>query len=447
MFSKQLQPEEISERLKKKSQKAEAYLRAKGFDVQQINGQRVSTRSDWNDNPDLDAKEVKNEIYIGLLPRDLFEDELLPVFETCGKINKIRLMTDFSGSTRGFGYIRYETEGEAQSAHQRFNGANLRFHSKPIMVLISTDNRRLFVGNLPFHVTKDDIFRELRNYISDTMPVDIEMPPMAPSHRNYRFVFIVFKNHTAATVARRVLIPSTVLLFGKEVNIDWARPASFKKTKTCNGTISNNRTSDKNRQPNSSETHPRNTAQPLTFAPAADDLLVDLNNNSCSEVNRLPPSVLEPVINLLDSYVPQQPLTRINKPTWLTSNQILGQRAAMMMDAPLPQNIDSHSPMSIVEHAENIYDEKRTITFCNLDLDMFKTSIYLKVFSLCGLLNIASIHSDRKSTITVIYATAEEAQLMLEATNRHPESFALMQSKGGQIVGYRGLSVLHPEMV
>ena len=42
-----------------------------------------------------------SEVFIGKLPRDLFEPEVIPVCEKVGKIYELRMMMDFSGTNRG----------------------------------------------------------------------------------------------------------------------------------------------------------------------------------------------------------------------------------------------------------------------------------------------------------------------------------------------------------
>ena len=37
----------------------------------------------------------------------MLEDELVPVFETVGKMYELRLMMDFSGTNRGYGFAKY----------------------------------------------------------------------------------------------------------------------------------------------------------------------------------------------------------------------------------------------------------------------------------------------------------------------------------------------------
>ncbi len=39
---------------------------------------------------------------MGKIPRDMYEDELVPVFERAGRIYEFRLMMEFSGENRGY---------------------------------------------------------------------------------------------------------------------------------------------------------------------------------------------------------------------------------------------------------------------------------------------------------------------------------------------------------
>lgn len=57
------------------------------------------------------------ECFVGKLPRDLFEDELIPVFEKHGRIWDLRLMIDpSSGFSKGYCFVTYCDKNEAQAA-------------------------------------------------------------------------------------------------------------------------------------------------------------------------------------------------------------------------------------------------------------------------------------------------------------------------------------------
>ena len=61
------------------------------------------------------------EVFVGKLPRDVYEPHLFPIFSSVGRIYKIRLMMDFSGTNRGYCFVQYGTPEEAQRAIRELN--------------------------------------------------------------------------------------------------------------------------------------------------------------------------------------------------------------------------------------------------------------------------------------------------------------------------------------
>lgn len=54
---------------------------------------------------------VGTEIFVGKIPRDLFEDELVPLFEKAGPIWDLRLMMDpLTGLNRGYAFVTFCTK-------------------------------------------------------------------------------------------------------------------------------------------------------------------------------------------------------------------------------------------------------------------------------------------------------------------------------------------------
>ena len=47
------------------------------------------------------------EVYVTRIPRDCFEQELLPVFSRAGEIYEMRLMMDHNGLNRGYAYVKF----------------------------------------------------------------------------------------------------------------------------------------------------------------------------------------------------------------------------------------------------------------------------------------------------------------------------------------------------
>ncbi len=118
----------------------------------QENGQRRygGPPPDWDGPP----PERGSEIFVGKLPRDLFEDELVPLCEKVretyvtvvkdlvtmslhlfaflsfclqfGKIYEVRMMMDFNGNNRGYAFVTFSHKQEAKAAMKQLNNYEIR---------------------------------------------------------------------------------------------------------------------------------------------------------------------------------------------------------------------------------------------------------------------------------------------------------------------------------
>ncbi|VDM33271.1 unnamed protein product [Hydatigera taeniaeformis] len=189
------------------------------YPIMQENGQRrYGPPPDWVG----PAPARGCEIFIGKIPRDCFEDELVPVFESVGKVYMFRLMMDFSGCNRGYGFCIYTNREDTRRAVQKLDAYEIR-KSKALGVCFSVDNCRLFVGGIPKTKTKEEIFFEMAKVTEGVRDV-IVYPSVVDKTRNRGFAFVEYENHKAAAMARRKLIPGRIHLWGHQVAVDWAEP-------------------------------------------------------------------------------------------------------------------------------------------------------------------------------------------------------------------------------
>ncbi|XP_076114720.1 APOBEC1 complementation factor-like isoform X4 [Mytilus galloprovincialis] len=189
------------------------------YPMLQENGQRkYGPPPDWKG----PAPQRGCEIFIGKIPRDCFEDELVPVFEKIGKLYELRLMMDFSGSNRGYAFVMYTNRIDAQRAVKELNNYELR-KGRLIGVCMSVDNCRLFVGGIPKTKGQQEILQEMIKVTEGVVDV-IVYPSAVDKTKNRGFAFVEYENHRAAAMARRKLIPGRIQLWGHQIAVDWAEP-------------------------------------------------------------------------------------------------------------------------------------------------------------------------------------------------------------------------------
>ncbi|XP_073525045.1 probable RNA-binding protein 46 [Phyllobates terribilis] len=197
-----------------------ALMEKTGYNMVQENGQRKfgGPPPGWEGSPPPRGCEV----FVGKIPRDLYEDELVPVFQRAGKIYEFRLMMEFSGANRGYAFVMYTNKDEASIAIQMLNNYEIR-PGKFIGVCVSLDNCRLFIGAIPKEKRKEEILEEMSKVTEGVVDV-IVYPSATDKAKNRGFAFVEFESHKAAAMARRKLLPGTFQFWGRTLQVDWADP-------------------------------------------------------------------------------------------------------------------------------------------------------------------------------------------------------------------------------
>ncbi|KAM9717530.1 LOW QUALITY PROTEIN: putative RNA-binding protein 46 [Menidia menidia] len=197
-----------------------ALMEETGYNMVQENGQRKygGPPPGW-EGP---APPRGCEVFVGKIPRDMYEDELVPLFEKAGRIYEFRLMMEFSGENRGYAFVMYTNREAAQRAIQMLDNCEVR-PGKFIGVCVSLDNCRLFIGSIPKDKKKDDIMEEMKKVTEGVVDV-IVYPSSTDKSRNRGFAFVEYESHKAAAMARRKLLPGTFQLWGHSIQVDWAEP-------------------------------------------------------------------------------------------------------------------------------------------------------------------------------------------------------------------------------
>ncbi|XP_077574751.1 RNA-binding protein 47 isoform X7 [Stigmatopora nigra] len=196
-----------------------ALMERTGYGMVQENGQRkYGPPPGWNSQ----APPRGCEIFVGKIPRDVYEDELVPVFESVGRIYEMRLMMDFDGKNRGYAFVMYAEKHEAKRAVRELNNYEVR-PGRLLGVCSSVDNCRLFIGGIPKTKKREEILEEVSKVTEGVLDV-IVYASVADKMKNRGFAFVEYESHRAAAMARRKLMPGRIQLWGHQIAVDWAEP-------------------------------------------------------------------------------------------------------------------------------------------------------------------------------------------------------------------------------
>ncbi|XP_076026473.1 RNA-binding protein 47 isoform X3 [Genypterus blacodes] len=196
-----------------------ALMERTGYGMVQENGQRK-----YGPPPGWCAQSPPRgcEIFVGKIPRDVYEDELVPVFESVGRIYEMRLMMDFDGKNRGYAFVMYTEKHEAKRAVRELNNYEVR-PGRLLGVCSSVDNCRLFIGGIPKTKKREEILEEVSKVTEGVLDV-IVYASAADKMKNRGFAFVEYESHRAAAMARRKLMPGRIQLWGHQIAVDWAEP-------------------------------------------------------------------------------------------------------------------------------------------------------------------------------------------------------------------------------
>ena len=86
---------------------------------------------------------MTSKLFVGNIPYDLNESDLKSIFEETGHaITEVKIITDrFTGKSRGFGFISYDSESDAENAIQTFNGRQVGGRTLKVAVAKRKDSR------------------------------------------------------------------------------------------------------------------------------------------------------------------------------------------------------------------------------------------------------------------------------------------------------------------
>eukprot|EP01090_Pellita_catalonica_P004270 TRINITY_DN14097_c0_g1_i1.p1 TRINITY_DN14097_c0_g1~~TRINITY_DN14097_c0_g1_i1.p1 ORF type:complete len:323 (+),score=45.88 TRINITY_DN14097_c0_g1_i1:37-969(+) len=144
--------------------------------------------------------------FIGGLPREATRNELLETFSRYGAVEARIIINKFSGFSRGFGFVAFDSIENVDKAIAEMNGAE--FQGNPLKVNKSfgrrdrddktAGGRRIFIGNISWDSTREDIEPVLQQY-GDV--VSINLPTNRHTGRPRGFGFALFAEKSFADAA------------------------------------------------------------------------------------------------------------------------------------------------------------------------------------------------------------------------------------------------------
>ncbi|XP_037317426.1 dead end protein 1 [Pungitius pungitius] len=195
-------------------QALDTWLRTTNAKLTQVNGQRKygGPPQVW-DGP---APGARCEVFISQIPRDAYEDLLIPLFSSVGPLWEFRLMMNFSGQNRGFAYCKYGSAEVANEAIRLLHGYMIEPTFR-LNVRRSTEKRHLCIGELPATTKQEDLLKVLCVLADGVERVSLKAGPGIDGVS----AMVAFSSHHAASMAKKMLVEAFKKRFSLNVSIKW----------------------------------------------------------------------------------------------------------------------------------------------------------------------------------------------------------------------------------
>ncbi len=167
-------------------------------------------------------------LFIGGLSRDVSEDELKSKFKDHGKVTDFALMTDDTGTSRGFAFCTFEKKEMADAAIKALDG--LRLKGRKIGVRDADapkeekprrkrpEGARIYVGNLPFKASEDELAALFKDHCDS---VHAEWATDRNGRRK-AFAFVTIKPESKGDEVAKKL--NGVELSGRTLKVELSKP-------------------------------------------------------------------------------------------------------------------------------------------------------------------------------------------------------------------------------
>ncbi|KAF3837776.1 hypothetical protein F7725_009544 [Dissostichus mawsoni] len=141
------------------------------------------------------------EVFISQIPRDTYEDVLIPLFGSVGPLWEFRLMMNFSGQNRGFAYAKYSSPAVVSDAVLLLNGHWLEAGLR-LSVRRSTEKSDLCIGEPPASTQPEPLLQVLRGIADGVERISLKAGPGIVGVS----AIVVFSSHYVASMAKKALV-------------------------------------------------------------------------------------------------------------------------------------------------------------------------------------------------------------------------------------------------
>ncbi|KAF2859119.1 RNA-binding domain-containing protein [Piedraia hortae CBS 480.64] len=174
-------------------------------------------------------------LWVGNLYYGLTEEKLKEEFSQFGNVIKTRIVRNPNGESRGFGYIEFETQAEADEALERdgyifyARKLSMQYHnpkgkkdSKADLASLHKDrevhppSRTLFIGNMSYQISDAD----LNNLFQDVKCEKIRVAVDRRTGQPRGFCHVDFRNIEDASEAKEILQKKE--LFGRTLRVNFS---------------------------------------------------------------------------------------------------------------------------------------------------------------------------------------------------------------------------------
>ncbi|XP_073439047.1 dead end protein homolog 1 isoform X1 [Dendrobates tinctorius] len=158
-----------------------------------------------------------SEIFIGSIPQEIYEDTLIPLFQSVGRLYEFRLMMTFSGLNRGFAYARYSSKRVADQAITHLCNHEIQPGFK-IFVCRSTEKCELMLDGLPLLMEQAALEDFLAKMTAGVATASLYASPFT---KLKNMAVVKYNSHREAALAKKSLCEGTQAVYGCFYTVDW----------------------------------------------------------------------------------------------------------------------------------------------------------------------------------------------------------------------------------